>query len=1064
MKKYISLWVLLFMGLLSVYFYYIYYPIHSENKQFLFSYLFVMAVVYSIYKLVGALMEEATTHVSALKLLVVFLTHFWIICICFFAFTSGSPSYGLILFFKVLLYLSCASAFWLIFYGLWDTIMKYFSYLSLEKKSIKITTSLGIWFSVFMLGVFILMSINLYQPQYILVLLALSVLIGHKSLMSIFKSLKLPLKTYSHDVSTKATFSEKYNTGLIIDEIHYLIITFLISINLVSVYRPFPIGWDDLWAYMNYPKLLSGAWEHIALGKMYMWEMYTGIWFLFGSQTFAFYLNTFGWIIASIVIYLSISWFVKKRETSFDLWLFSVMILLMMPMVVFQLAKDMKLDLGLLSMSIIALALLYEILFSKNTRSIGLYALVWIFIGVAFSIKVTSLLLLLWAFSAVFYKKYSLTWVISFILMFVWIFSYLDLWSMMNVVISSEIQNIKIFSILSMFLWFALFIGTHIYQKHSEKNLIDFISKIGLILLWFIIALLPWGGKHIWEATQNSEISVKTLISWSSERYNADYSLIFSQEELDEIEEKKDLKVTSVGTTTNADFGRYFGYEEGINNYLKLPWNLSFQTNQAGEFTDISYIFFALLPALFLFLPYRKEVYKYPVIAAILISLAYFIPSPISVLFVNVFSSIHLPYWYLVIGGICLFPLAYFHFALDKTDKISKIFLVNFAFSTVYIGLWAVSAFGIVWYGILMYFCLLLMITLCLLSIQSIKSKESELALWIVLVIVWGYVLQSSIPHGITNMRSAGYHDYKLWGMTEEVALMTFHPEYFSILFELNIWDEYKDDLFVTYRNNTLEILDETDYAEKLVPQIQVVSDISDVHEALVQISKFDLGSSWANEDIGGILQSLYEEIIYPDEDLKNNANIHRVWTFLKYYISENNTRLFEDNLLSKFQDYMHDDINTSLERYKKLDISYILLDINAATIDNDPVRSLTQRYENILEILTHRDISLIETDSICLRLALDEYKLNGNLDTYIELAGVNYSYKQSAQDKKTACVKRVMDILSSSEETKKYPYLSWYIQALQNAGVSLDDGQAIYDALSRSIKNGYKVLLKIND
>jgi hypothetical protein len=41
-----------------------------------------------------------------------------------------------------------------------------------------------------------------------------------------------------------------------------------------------------------------------------------------------------------------------KKDYNFDLSLFSVVILLMMPMSVFQLAKDMKLDYGLLFMSL----------------------------------------------------------------------------------------------------------------------------------------------------------------------------------------------------------------------------------------------------------------------------------------------------------------------------------------------------------------------------------------------------------------------------------------------------------------------------------------------------------------------------------------------------------------------------------------------------------------------------------------------------------------------------------------------------------------------------------------
>lgn len=59
--------------------------------------------------------------------------------------------------------------------------------------------------------------------------------------------------------------------------------------------------------------------------------------------------------------------------------------------------------------------------------------------------------------------------------------------------------------------------------------------------------------------------------------------------------------MTGSGKSQNEDMGRYFGYDSGINNYLKLPANLTFQKNQAGEFTEISYFFLAFFPTMLLF-------------------------------------------------------------------------------------------------------------------------------------------------------------------------------------------------------------------------------------------------------------------------------------------------------------------------------------------------------------------------------------------------------------------------------------------------------------------------------
>lgn len=71
-------------------------------------------------------------------------------------------------------------------------------------------------------------------------------------------------------------------------------------------------------------------------------------------------------------------------------------------------------------------------------------------------------------------------------------------------------------------------------------------------------------------------------------------------------------------------------------------------------------------------------------------------------------------------------------------------------------------------------------------------------------------------------------------------------------------------------------------------------------------------------------------------------------------------------------------------EKMKKIGLSYVLLDLNAATIDSKEANisaletgraSLTTRYENILNTLRDDSFSLVHTDNICLRLAIDEYK-----------------------------------------------------------------------------------------
>lgn len=929
----------------------------------------------------------------------------------------------------------------------------------IEDNKWNILISIWLGFSLFLVSLFLLLHFGIYEIKYVLFIHMIMWMVSYKEWLSWLSGIKTPVKEYDHDLSSKASFSEKYNLSMIIDELHYYVITFLISINLVSVFRPFPIGWDDLGAYMNYPKLLSQASEHIALGKMYAWEMYTGIWFIAWSQTLAFYLNSFAGIISAIVIYLAINRVVGERKTQFDYGLFSALIILMLPMSVFQLAKDMKLDLWLLSISVIAVSIFYSALSLKQNNKIILFFLVWVFIGVAFSIKVTSLLLLLWVLAAITFSYFSLFWLVWFLLLFVWVFSFLDVWSIMNIVVPSE--QIKNFGIALIVLGCLCFIGMCIRSLSNKKSLRSFLSQISAIFVWFILVLSPWFLKNIGE-TPSSQISPKNIITWSIQKFTPDYSTIYSSAELLEKKSVKWRWITTSGTTTNADFWRYFWYEEGINNYLKLPWNLSFQINQKWEFTDITYIFLVLIPALFLFLQYRKESFKYWLIWALILCLLYVVPSPIWDSITSIFWQIYLPAWYWVISLLFLLPLAYFYFTLNRDNKINNLFILNLVVSTIYLGLWAFSAFGIVWYGILMYVLFLYMIVLSLLSIEENTTDKSKAWIYVTLFFVWIYIIASSIPHGITNLRSAWYHDYKMGLQSEEVSIMKYHPEYFDILFELNIWDEFKEEMFTEYRNALLEIIDDTEYASALVPQIQSVENIFQLHTVITQLSAYDIGlveSQLLEEE----RQRLYEDIMYVSPEKRNKKVIHRVGTFMLYFISENKTRVLEDSLLTKFNTYLFDvDEEVTIERYKELGISYLLLDINAATIDNDPDKSLTKRYENTLSFISNPNIELISTDSVCLEFWRDLYKETGDKELFMKVAWINYSYKETQSQKKSLCLNLIADILVDDERIWNYQYLLKYKNWFENNNIDLSEREQIINILNKNIRNWYKVLIKI--
>jgi predicted HAD superfamily phosphohydrolase YqeG len=90
----------------------------------------------------------------------------------------------------------------------------------------------------------------------------------------------------------------------------------------------------------------------------------------------------------------------------------------------------------------------------------------------------------------------------------------------------------------------------------------------------------------------------------------------------------------------------------------------------------------------------------------------------------------------------------------------------------------------------------------------------------------------------------------------------------------------------------------------------------------------------------------------------------------LKYHISENNKRLYEDSLVTQFDKYFYNkNSDITVERMKKFGLKYLLVDLNAATIDQDPRHNLTTRYEKLLKTFTSTELELVETDSMCLKI-----------------------------------------------------------------------------------------------
>lgn len=209
------------------------------------------------------------------------------------------------------------------------------------------------------------------------------------------------------------------------------------------------------------------------------------------------------------------------------------------------------------------------------------------------------------------------------------------------------------------------------------------------------------------------------------------------------------------------------------------------------------------------------------------------------------------------------------------------------------------------------------MIALILQILSEQKRLSSQVSIYIVLTLVWVYALASALPHGIMNLKAAGYTAYKLGEVSEEQSLMKFHPDYYTILWEMNISDDGKKQLIKKYKKYTLGIISSVPELQRIESVLGQVQTADQLKSLLQQIQR---NAPSLSSKIDSLLDEMYHDVIFPDLHVQSEKNIYRAGTFMKYFISRNNARLYEDNLLSNYQNYIQDtNGDISIERFQKL-------------------------------------------------------------------------------------------------------------------------------------------------
>lgn len=371
---------------------------HIESASDFWGYLAVIGILYACYKAYTVfIVPKKELKIGFFTILGGILLHLLIVCGFYSSLTevlkspflNGATPSSLVLFFHILS---------LLIYPLFLAILARsvgFSLMNLlplewknEDMCIRVPAEISIGFFVFSTLLLLLAWAFGFTLTILLVTLAITGVVGIPGFVETYRDIRTrEIVLPNHNIN--GSFIEAINLKLLSIEFAVFFLTFILSVSLINVLRPMPIGWDDLGVYMNFPKLMATSGEILKGAGFYVWQLVTGTGFLFSyTAAQAFYINQLGGILAVIAIISSLSYIFeeKNKKSLLSLPVLLAAVFYVMPMTVFQQAKDMKLDPALMFFSVSAFTVLFSLWKSSDTkkRTFSIIFLAGILTGFAF--------------------------------------------------------------------------------------------------------------------------------------------------------------------------------------------------------------------------------------------------------------------------------------------------------------------------------------------------------------------------------------------------------------------------------------------------------------------------------------------------------------------------------------------------------------------------------------------------------------------------------------------------------------------------------------------------------
>lgn len=239
--------------------------------------------------------------------------------------------------------------------------------------------SIGLGIGALIPVLFVLASCGIMTTLYLVVLLASIIIFCYREVFNWIKVL----------IFNKVELPRSFLSMVLV-----FLAIILFSQNILDTIRPMPIGHDDLEQYMNITSLIvkDGHLPNIS-ALPYPWELFRAApWILFGNAVATNVLSSLAGFLAFLALFkLGLTYLRhKKINNLFFLPLSAAVLFYVLPMVAFQSAVDLKVDLFAFFLGALSLILLLDWSRQQSPRNYLLY-LAFYFAGLAFAVKVTSI-------------------------------------------------------------------------------------------------------------------------------------------------------------------------------------------------------------------------------------------------------------------------------------------------------------------------------------------------------------------------------------------------------------------------------------------------------------------------------------------------------------------------------------------------------------------------------------------------------------------------------------------------------------------------------------------------